>query len=187
MKKSAFFASVTFLAALAAAPYTYILWPSGKAQDYALIWVKGDKIAELFLLADKFEYERIHFCRKGPEPYWVEAKGKRKTVSDEDANFSQFKAAVIDAGLPCFWAQKNNGNWSVPGFNNVHFITTESGKIKQNTFHYYVYSHANIDSTCTNKVFESSSLERCTNKLFGNWYAGTEILSAPCEDVDTQT
>ena len=155
-------------------------------QDYALIWVKGDEISQLFVLADQLEYERVHMCLNRPQP-WVETSGERKYVSDSDRSFKKLRSAVSDAGLPCFWAQKQNGSWSVPGSSDVHFFTNANGEMKQSISRYYVLSQENIDEICTEKHSDDLSLKRCTVRMFGNWFAGKELMTMPWKDVEEQT
>ena len=173
--------------ALVMMPYSYPYWPSGKMQDYALIWVKGDEISQLFALTDQLKYERVHMCLKGPQPWWVEIGGERININDNDQNFEKLKSAVNAAGLPCFWAQKQNGHWSVPGSSDVLFFTNANGEMKQTISRYYVLSQENIDGVCTNKQNGDLSLQRCTVKMFGNWYAGKELMTVPWKEVEEQT
>ena len=172
--------------ALVLVPYSYPYWPSGKMQDYALIWVKGDEISQLFVLADQLEYERVHMCLNRPQPL-VEISGKLKYVSESDQNFEKLRSAVSEAGLPCFWAHKQNGSWSVPGSSDVLFLTNANGEMKQTINRYYVFSRENIDGVCTKKHSGDLSLQRCTVKMFGNWYAGKELFTVPWKEVEEQT
>ena len=186
MKKLALTGFIVLVSIVALAPYSYPYWPSGKAQDYALIWVKGDEISDLFVLAEQLKYERVHMCLNRPQP-WVETDGKREYVTDSDPYFKKLKSAVIEAALPCFWAQKYNENWSVPGSSDVRFFTKASGEMKQTISRYYVLSTENIDGVCTEKNSGDLSFKSCTAKMFGNWYAGKEIITMPWNDIDEQT
>ena len=184
MKKLAVLGFITL--AIVLVPYSYPYWPSGKMQDYALIWIKGDEISQLFVLADQLEYERVHMCLNRPQP-WVEISGEVKYVSESDQSFERLRSAVSAAGLPCFWAQKHNRSWSVPGSSDVFFFTDANGEMKQTISRYYVLSQENIDGICTKKQSGDLSLQRCTVKMFGNWYAGEELLTVPWKEVEEQT
>jgi hypothetical protein len=180
--------AVVFLVFLAfVLPRTYGYWPSSKAQDYAIIWLKGEKIVRLFELAELNGYKRAFVCPDKPHNIVIFESGESLDDWETDSTFKTFSNAVLESDLPCFQGQKNDGTWYIDGSNDLKITGSNENRIRHDISRHYFFSEGSLEPMCKEATKDIFSLKACTYKIFGNWFMYEEILSRPFQEYSDET
>lgn len=152
-------------------PYSYRYWPAGQAQDYALIWVKGEQLAELFDYSEKLGITAAKIClKKGAFSDWVDINGVRITENGKDDTFFSLRKKMKEAEFSCFRAKKIEGNWSVPGSTGDKSVNIGYYKSEKMVQRHYLLSDNDFDIGCNEIIENGFNIGVCTRKMFGHWF-----------------
>ena len=185
--KISFFVLI-LLTSLLLFPRTYKYWPTGKAQDYAFLWVNGDQVIHLFELAEQFKYKNVFVCPNRTFPQVTLDSGERLKNLQNDVSFQQFSNEITKSDLTCFLGRKMSlGMWSISGSSDQTSSEKGSKKVLIDINRSYFISDKMPNPQCQSGTSEEINLKACSYHLFGNWFMREEVLTRPFPKYNEET
>ncbi|TDF34638.1 hypothetical protein EYS14_23045 [Alteromonadaceae bacterium M269] len=167
---------------LSLVPLTYRYWPSGYAQIYVFLLLKGDDYKALLALAESKGYSRIVWCRDDDIADLEKISGVSVIEWKSDPDFSAFSNLAIQSNISCFIGREHRGRWLLHGGGDFEFEERGDQVWNKSISWFFFVSTEKVERQCRKDSFENTEFQECTFNMLGDWYVNEEVMTYPPQE-----